>query len=185
MDNIRNLINLLESKTKLELKPLPYAQGDLAPVLSQDSIHFHFGTLARNYVKRYNAGEGDADFNAAGAFLHNTLFEQFQAPSGANTPKAAVMDFISHHFDNYRNFQTQFESAAMPIQGSGWVYLAKSGKIKTIRNHEIRDDILLLVDWWEHSYITDYGSDKKSYLKNIWKIINWPVIERRLAEKTR
>jgi Fe-Mn family superoxide dismutase len=180
MDDIRNLIDLLESKKTLELTPLPYAQDALAPALSQDNIKFHFGTLARNYVKRYNAGEGDADFNAAGAFLHNTLFEQFQAPVDKNTPNEAMMDFISYHFDNYRNFQTQFEAAAMPIQGSGWVYLAKSGRIKTIRNHEIRDDIVLLVDWWEHAFIADYGSDKKAYLSNIWKIVNWAVISKRL-----
>jgi Fe-Mn family superoxide dismutase len=180
MDNIRNLIDLLESKKTLELKPLPYAQGDLAPALSADNIKFHFGTLARNYVKRYNAGEGDADFNAAGAFLHNTLFEQFHAPADKNTPNEVMMDFVSHHFDNYRNFQTQFETTAMPIQGSGWVYLSRSGKIKTIRNHEIRDDIVLLVDWWEHAFQPDYGSDKKAYLANIWKIINWSVIAARL-----
>jgi len=180
MDNIRNLIDLLEAKKTLELKDLPYAQGDLSPVLSADSINFHFGTLARNYVKLYNAGEGDADFNAAGAILHNTLFEQFHAPTDKNTPNEAVMDFVSHHFDNYRNFQNQFEAAAMPIQGSGWVYLAQSGRIKTIRNHEIRDDILLLVDWWEHAFQPDYGSDKKAYLNNIWKIINWSVIADRL-----
>lgn len=180
MDDIRNLISLLESKKTLELKSLPYAQGDLAPVLSQDNVNFHFGTLARNYVKRFNAGEGDADFNAAGAFLHNTLFEQFRAATDKNTPNEAVMDFVSYHFDNYRNFQNKFAEAAMPIQGSGWVYLAQSGRIKTIRNHEIRDDILLLVDWWEHAFQVDYGSDKKSYLTNIWKIINWSVIADRL-----
>jgi len=180
MDAIRNLIDLLEAKKTLELKALPYAQDALAPVLSKDNIDFHFGTLARNYVKRYNTGEGDADFNAAGAFLHNTLFEQFRAPTDKNTPNEAMMDFISHHFDNYRNFQTQFEAAAMPIQGSGWVYLSRTGRIKTIRNHEIREDIVLLVDWWEHAFQHDYSSDKKSYLNNIWKIINWPVIADRL-----
>ncbi len=52
----------------------------------------------------------------------------------------------------------------MKIQGSGWAYLAYDGKIKTIKNHEVRDDILLLVDWWEHAFILDYGSDKKKYL---------------------
>lgn len=180
MDDIRNLIDLLEAKKTLELKPLAYAQGSLAPVLSQDNINFHFGTLARNYVKRYNAGEGDPDFNAAGAFLHNILFEQFRAPDDKNKPNEAMMDFISHHYDNYRNFQNQFAEAAMPIQGSGWVYLSQSGRIKTIKNHEQRNDIVLLIDWWEHAFQPDYGSDKKSYLSNMWKIINWDVISKRL-----
>jgi len=180
MGDIRNLINLLESKKKLALKDLPYKQSDLSPVLSRENIEFHFGTLALNYVKRFNAGEGDPDFNEAGAFLHNLLFEQYQAPAARNKPNEKMMDFISYHFDNYRNFQEQFEKTAMPIQGSGWVYLSTSGKIKTIKNHEIRKDIVLLVDWWEHSFITDYGSDKKKYLNGIWQIINWDLISQRL-----
>ena len=64
----------------------------------------------------------------------------------------------------------------MSIQGSGWVYLSKSGKIKTIKNHEIKKDIVLLIDWWEHAWALDYQSDKKSYLNNIWSIINWDAI---------
>ena len=68
----------------------------------------------------------------------------------------------------------------MAIQGSGWVYLARNGSIKTIENHQIRSDILLLIDWWEHSFNIDYRADKEKYLKNIWKIINWAVINDRL-----
>ena len=60
----------------------------------------------------------------------------------------------------------------MKIQGSGWVYLATDGSIKTIKNHQVRDDILLLIDWWEHAWILDYGTDKKKYLNEQWKIIN-------------
>ena len=67
----------------------------------------------------------------------------------------------------------------MQIQGSGWVYLSQVGTIKTIPNHEVRNDILLLIDWWEHAFILDYGSDKKKYLKETWKIINWNVISTR------
>jgi superoxide dismutase len=48
--------------------------------------------------------------------------------------------------------------------------------IKTIVNHQVRNDILLLIDWWDTVWILDYGSDKKKYLKEQWKIINWNVI---------
>ena len=68
----------------------------------------------------------------------------------------------------------------MTIQGSGWVYLSKSGDIKTIKNHEIKNDIVLLIDWWEHAWALDYQSDKKEYLKNIWSIINWDYVNDRI-----
>jgi len=69
----------------------------------------------------------------------------------------------------------------MKIQGSGWVYLATDGKIKTIKNHEIKMDIVFLVDFWEHAWALDYQADKKSYLKNIYKIVNWNVISARVG----
>jgi Fe-Mn family superoxide dismutase len=68
----------------------------------------------------------------------------------------------------------------MGIQGSGWVYLAQDGKIKTITNHAIKNDIVLLIDWWEHSFQFDYGSDKAKYLNNQWKIIDWDYVNTRL-----
>ena len=68
----------------------------------------------------------------------------------------------------------------MAIQGSGWIYMSRSGDIKTIRNHAIRRDIVLLIDWWEHAWALDYQAAKDKYLKNIWRIIDWQKVEARL-----
>ena len=68
----------------------------------------------------------------------------------------------------------------MKVQGSGWCYLSKSGQIKTIKNHARRTDIAVLVDMWEHSFQHDYGSNKGKYLDNIWRIIDWNIINHRL-----
>jgi len=68
----------------------------------------------------------------------------------------------------------------MKVQGSGWIYLSKTGQIKTIRNHAVRSDIALLIDMWEHAYQNDYGSNKKKYLDSIWRIIDWSAVNRRL-----
>ena len=68
----------------------------------------------------------------------------------------------------------------MKIQGSGWIYLARDGKIKTIVNHQIKQDIVLLIDWWEHSFAIDFRADKKAYLNGQWKIINWDIINQRI-----
>ena len=94
---MRDLLNLVEAATvsaKLETTPLPYAHKDLAPVMSADTIEYHYEHLAKGYAKKYNAGEGDADFNRAGSFLHNKFFPQLQAPKGANRPKGAVLELI-------------------------------------------------------------------------------------------
>jgi Fe-Mn family superoxide dismutase len=172
---------LQESKVpELKLLKLPYARGDLDPAISTETIDYHYGELARAYVDRYNSGEGDKDFNEAGAFLHNLLFPQYQSYSLNNKPCKKSLEFINKHYGNFKDFKDKFADAAMGIQGSGWVYLARNGEIKTIKNHQIKSDIILIVDWWEHAFQFDYKSDKKSYLKNQWNIINWSVIDSRL-----
>ena len=186
---IREDIELVEATTrpaKLETTPLPYDENDLAPVLSKESIEYHYGQLARGYAKRYNAdtnnsgGNYTKDFNRAGSFLHNKFFPQLRAPKGANRPRGAVLALIEEKFKTYEDFKAALKEKAMAIQGSGWVYLSTGGEIKTIANHAVRTDICLLIDWWEHVWALDYQSDKERYLDNIWRIINWDVVNERL-----
>ena len=165
----------------LEQTPLPYAADALGRSLSKKTIDYHYGKLYKGYVDRYNKGEGDPDFNEAGAFLHDILFRQFQKPTNSNKPEHIAENFINKYFKSFDNFKDKFEKEAMKIQGSGWVYLARDGSIKTIKNHEIKMDIILLVDFWEHAWALDYQADKKGYLANQWKIINWNLISSRIG----
>jgi len=181
--SIRQDLELLEATTrpaKLETTPLPYGEKDLDPVLSKNNIIYHYEHLAKGYAKRYNAGEGNADFNRAGSFLHNKFFPQLQAPKGANRPKGAILELIETNFKTYEDFKAEFKTVAMAIQGSGWTYLAASGQIKTIPNHSVRTDIALLLDMWEHSWAIDYEWDKEKYIDNFWKIVNWDIVNERL-----
>ena len=177
---MRDIIDLLESKDKLILEPLPYARTELAPVLSKQTVDYHYGELAKGYVTRYNADEGDSEFNAAGAYLHNIYFPQLMSPKNGNKPSGASLDLINRKYGNFMDFKKAIEEEAMKIQGSGWVYMARNGDIKTIKNHAIKKDIALLIDWWEHAFALDYQSDKKSYLTNTWRIINWETVNRRI-----
>jgi Fe-Mn family superoxide dismutase len=172
---------ILEGKvdTLVHLK-LPYDRTDLAPVKSKETLDYHYGTLYKGYVDRYNTGEGDANFNEAGAFLHNIYFTQLMSPKGSNTPKGASAVLIEKKYGSFSAFQSEVTKVAMGIQGSGWVYMARDGSIKTIKNHAVKKDIALLIDWWEHAWALDYQANKAKYLKNIWRIINWDVIDQRL-----
>ena len=189
LPHLRNHIELIEATTrpaKLETTPLPYGERDLEPVMSAATIRYHYENLAKGYAKRYNKDEGNSggdyakNFNRAGNFLHNKFFPQLRAPRGANRPRGAVAELIDEKFSSYEDFREQFKEAAMKIQGSGWVYLSTGGDIKIIPNHQVRTDICVLVDWWEHAWALDYQSDKEQYLDNIWKIIDWEVCNERL-----
>ena len=176
-----NIVERLEEsrKPKVELDDLHYSYTDLEPVLSKQTLELHYGTLAKGYVKRYKNNEGDSDFNYAGAFLHNIYFSQFRKPQDSNPPNGPVLNLIKRKYGWWKDFKEQFKEEAMKIQGSGWIYLTYQGEIKTIVNHEVRDDILILVDWWEHAFLLDYGADKKRYLEDTWKIMNWAHINTR------
>lgn len=179
---MRDIIKLFEEAAKpedIEIIPLNFSEGDLSPVLSKKTIELHYNKLANGYADRYNKNIGDKSFNYSGAFLHNMLFTQYRKPKNNNKPNGPMKGFIEKHFSDWDNFKSKSEELMMTLQGSGWLYLSTSGKLKLIHNHETVDDILLLVDLWEHAYINDYGSDKKSYLKEQWKIINWNVINTR------
>jgi len=180
---IREHIDLVEASTKpakLETTPLPYGPNDLNPVMSKETIDYHYDHLAKGYAQRYNRDEGNADFNRAGSYLHNKFFPQLRAPRSSNRPRGAVAELIETNFKTFEDFKEQFKERAMKIQGSGWVYLSTGGEIKTIANHAVRTDICVLVDWWEHAWALDYQADKEKYLDNIWKIINWDVCNERL-----
>ena len=177
--DIRTLIDQIdqieESKKHYIQAKLPYDRTDLVPVMSKDTLDYHYGKLYKGYVDRANEGKG-GDFQIAGAYLHGLYFPQFKKPSGSNKPTGASAELIG----DFDKFKKEFTGEAMGIQGSGWVYMDTSGAIKTIKNHKVVKNIALLVDWWEHAWALDYQSDKSKYLVNTWKIINWNIINDRI-----
>ena len=166
----------------LVLAPLLYNVTELSPAMSAETLDYHYENLARGYVTRFNNNEGDPVFNEAGAFLHNIFFQQLQPYADANQPFGESLDFINGYYENFDKFREETKRAAMDIQGSGWVYLSSDGKIRTIKNHVIFHDIVVLIDWWEHSWALDYHANKGSYIDNIWNIINWSVINNKIKE---
>ena len=179
--NLRETLDLLEAKNQVDLEQikLPYARTALSPVMSSGTIDNHYDKLYGGYVKRYNKGEGDRTFNEAGAFLHSIWFGQFAHPS-TRKPSGMILSIIQRNHKNFVDFKKCFKEEAMKLQGSNWIYLSKSGTIKTIHNHQKRTDIALLVDWWEHAWTLDYGTNKEKYLDNIWRVMDWDAINRRL-----
>lgn len=182
MQDIKDTIQLIEanSKKQLTLNKLPYNRSGLAPVMSKATIDYHYGELAKGYVERYNKGEGDSAFNEAGAYLHNIFFPQLMSPKVGNKPTGASLALINRKYGSFDKFKEAIKKEAMKIQGSGWIYMSRSGEIKTIKNHQIKTDIALLIDWWEHAWAKDYGANKQKYLNNIWRIINWEKVNVRI-----
>ena len=178
---------------QLEQVKLSYARDALEPVLSEDAIDYHYGKLYRTYVNRFNAGEGDLDFNEAGAFLHSMYFPQLQIPDEANTPIGASKEFIDQHFKSFENFKEEFTQAGLDLFGSGWVWLVTDGtdnlSIITTQNQDnpimwngFGGKILLGMDVWEHAYYLKHQADRKAHIKDFFGVIDWDVVEARYKQ---
>jgi Fe-Mn family superoxide dismutase len=174
----RKLLEKVSAEIEVKQIKLPVKSDQLSPVLSKENIDLHYGILYKRYVEKAHAGEGE--FQVAGAKLHTLFFEQFQIPKNSNNPTGEIKTLIDTKFGSFDKFKDSIKEEALGIHGSGWVYLTKSGSIQTIQNHKILTNVAVIIDMWEHAFLTDYGSDKEKYLKNIWKIINWDIINTRL-----
>ncbi len=173
---MRHLINIFENQ-KFEVADVEFEHD---PVISKETFDLHYGTLYHNYVKKASAGD-QSEFILGGVKLHQLYFTGIQAPKTNNKPHGESLRLITEEFGNFGEFKKQFTEICVNTQGSMWVYLSKNGQIKTIKNHKPVNDIALIVDMWEHAYICDYGADKKNYVDNHWKIIDWEVVNIRLG----
>lgn len=182
---MKTFMNFCEEQAQLTLEPLPYKPSDLEGYISSDTIDYHYNHLARGYVDRFNTGQGNKEFNRAGAYLHNLYFPQLKAPVRQNSPEGISKTIIDNKYGDFNTFKDKVKEHCMAIQGSGWCYMDTNGDIKTIANHKIVPNIALIIDWWEHAWSLDYKWDKEKYLDRTWSIINWSVVNTRIITKNR
>ena len=71
----------IQRPSDIEIIPLNFDAKEVKPVMSKDTLDLHYDKLAKGYAKRYNEKEGDAEFNYAGAFLHNVYCLLYTSPS--------------------------------------------------------------------------------------------------------
>lgn len=197
------------AQMKHQLPVLPYAKDALAPVMSQETIEFHHGKHVQAYVDKLNELIPGTDFanatleditmrsdgaifnNGAQILNHIIFFDTFAAEANAKKiPTGDLASAINRDFGSLQAFKDAFDKAAAGVFGSGWTWLAadKDGRLSIISlsnaGNPLRDGYKPLwgVDVWEHSYYIDYRNARADYLKNLWRIVDWNVIEKRYAE---
>lgn len=187
---------------------LPYAQDALQPVISEQTLSFHYGKHLQTYVDNLNKLIAGTEFeqmpleeivcksqggifNNAGQMLnHNLYFTQFSPVSANNhIPQGVLLDTIVRDFGSFDNFKTEFEHKGTTLFGSGWVWLSadKDGKLVITQEANAQNPLtkglkpLLTMDVWEHAYYLDYQNRRAAHLHALWDIINWEEIERRYS----
>lgn len=201
--NIRLMTN-----GKFELMALPYAEDALEPVISRQTIGFHYGKHLMAYVNNLNAllpgtpmeglplvdivksADGGILNNAGQILNHELYFGQFGAPKENNQPVGRVAEAIVRDFGSFEVFADEFQKKGATLFGSGWVWLSADAEGKLVITQETNAanpvqrglKPLLTFDVWEHAYYLDYQNRRPDHLAALWQIVNWEVVEQRYTE---
>jgi Fe-Mn family superoxide dismutase len=185
------------------LPPLPYDENALAPVLSANTLGFHYGKHHKGYVDNLNkliAGTEYADlalekiiravagkaeqaaiFNNAAQIWNHTFFWESMKANGGGEPPASLKQKIEADFGSLEACKKELAAAAVSQFGSGWAWLVlDDGKLKTMKTANAETPLtagvkpLLTIDVWEHAYYLDYQNRRAAYVHSVIdKLLNW------------
>jgi len=193
------------------LPPLPYADNALEPVISANTISFHYGKHHKTYVDNLNnlvkgtdfedaslekiinetAGKADraALFNNAAQIWNHTFYWNSLKGGGGGKPSGKVGQMIDAAFGGYDNFKKEFAATTVSQFGSGWGWLVSDGaglKIVKTANAEVPftkgQKPLLTIDVWEHAYYLDHQNKRAAYVDAVIdKLLNWDFAAQNLG----
>ena len=185
------------------LPPLPYAENALEPVITANTLRFHYGKHHKTYVDNLNklvagtefaelsleqiitraAGQPEktAIFNNAAQTWNHTFYWNSLAAKGGGEPPAALKQKIEAAFGSVDACKKELSAAALAQFGSGWVWLVlDDGKLKVVKTANAGVPLtmglkpLLTIDVWEHAYYLDYQNRRADYVNAVLdKLINW------------
>jgi len=167
-----------------ELKPVKvlYDVAGLKPVISVAAFDIHYHNIYVKHVDDFNNHQGDSAFNKAGAFLHELYFDNIREARENNLPTGKCEHVINMRHGSFERFVSALFEQASRLQGNGWVFMNTSGYVNIIPNNRIVDNVALVIDLWEHSFLYMYGNDRNKYIQDHLSIINWEVVNRRMLE---
>ena len=192
---------------KNEMPKLGYPANGLEPIISAETIEFHYGKHLQTYVTNLAnlikgtefenreveeivaAAPDGGIFNNAGQVLNHTLyFTQFTTQGQGSLPQGRLAELIVRDFGSLDQLKRQMEEAAIGLFGSGWAWLSLSpeGRLLITRENNAGNPLrkgdkpLLCIDVWEHAYYIDYRNRRADHVKQLWEIIDWQAVADRL-----
>ena len=124
------------------------------------------------------------EFN--GMRLHEYYFENLGGKAALNAD-SKLGKLIASNFGSYDTWLLDFKGTAT-MRGIGWTILYQDiigGKLfnQWINEHDVGHPAgcqpLLILDVFEHAFLTDYGLKRADYIEAFLKNINWTAVESR------
>ncbi len=123
-----------------------------------------------------------------GMRLHELYFGNLGGKGGLD-PAGKLGTRLAAEFGSIQDWEKDFRAAGA-MRGIGWVVLyldSASGRMfnSWINEHDTGHPAgcapLLVMDVFEHAYMTDYGLKKADYIEAFFKNVDWAVITARLG----
>ena len=160
------------NEIRAEIEKIPFADRKA----NSNFSYGKFSELKRRESVPYN-----------GVYLHEMYFDNLGGKRGA--PETDLARAIEGSFGSQSNWEEDLRACAETATG-GWVLLTYDridGKLhhNQVWEHSngimINQEHLLALDTWEHAFMIDFGTDKKSYLGAFLQNVNWKVVAERFA----
>jgi superoxide dismutase, Fe-Mn family len=195
----------------ISLPELPYGKDELAPIISANTLDFHYGKHHKAYVDNLNKLIAGTDleaksleeiikisvndsskagiFNNAAQIWNHSFYWKCLKKSGGGIPGGAIKAKIDATWGNYDKFAEELKNAGMTQFGSGWAWLVlDGGQLKITKTANADTPLahgqkpLLTIDVWEHAYYLDYQNRRPDYLTAvIQNLINWEFVNANLG----
>jgi Fe-Mn family superoxide dismutase len=190
---------------------IPYENTELAPILSSETIDYHYGKHHCGYAKTLYSlientesivGKSLEEFivqsrgvnqkifnNAAQLFNHNFYWKCLKPTSDEATGRLKIL--AENQFGSFYELLNQYISFANTMFGSGWAWLVigRDEKLSFVNTQNadtplgVPQSPLCVVDLWEHAYYIDYRNDRSAYIdKIIRECVNWAFCESQLIQ---
>jgi superoxide dismutase, Fe-Mn family len=127
------------------------------------------------------------EFN--GMRLHEYYFENLGGKAGLDQ-KGPLGKQMQSDFGSYDAWEKDFRATGS-MRGIGWTVLYQDNVSKRMFNFWINEhDVshpagcapVLIMDVFEHAFITDYGLKRADYIEAFFKNINWAAAEARMVK---
>ena len=189
--------------------PLNYQLNSLEPFIDYKTMNEHYNVHYKTYTEKLNEAILEDNIqtdsiieilkesnkskklkNNAGGYYNHFLY--FQNISPINNDfytdcRDGLKNKIISQYGSYEDFLSQFTKVGLEVFGSGWVWLIEKNNVLMIGTTANQDNplmtfdckILLGMDVWEHAYYLKHMANRKSYILDFIRVIDWEVVSLR------
>lgn len=195
------------------LAPLPFDDQALLPVISQETLEYHYGKHHLGYLNKLNqliigtqweseeslvniikGSEGALFNNVSQHWNHEFYWKSLAAHETDKVVPQRLLQDIEHDFGSWSSFHEKFLEEGGSFFGAGWLWLVYNSATATIelmttanaQTPLVDPNLfpLMVCDLWEHAYYIDYRNNRAEYLAQMFSIINWRFVDQRLQLAT-